>query len=745
MPRPVYGFACRLDYNRLECWRRPMALQQVGMRDQVQKIESETLLLVSVRAGVLLVLLMPLIVRTEVLFPFIVGKALYFRTLAEIVFGIWIILVYRYPRYRPPRSWLLLSFAVYLGVALLSGLFGVSVQRSLWSTYERMQGVVDLAHWFLLVLVLTSVFRSMLHWRLVLNVNLAVGLLIALMGVVQHYELFCIPGYDFLLQEKCIRKSGLPEAISRIDVTLGNPTYVGAYMMVNILIGLGFLSQSYKAAPGPPAPRAMQRRRRRRRRTQPRTGSSTVVWWRMFWVTAIAFQSWVFLLSGSRGAAIGLAAGLIAFALGYLVWGRQRSVRLAALSLLGLLAGGVLFVDYSKDSSLGDWVSERSVLVRRLRNVGPDDNNLKDRIFAWSAGLEGFLARPLLGWGPENYIAAWGRYLDEDAVVTVTFDQAHSKPVEELTTKGLLGFIIYSALWVLMSLIVYRRLRKTNDYELLFILFVGAALTGYFVQNLFLFDTPATVLQFMLLLAFVVSLETTIEEPATESPVDRRLRADNAVRQPAGEIGGSRPVAQHRAGWRRLLSLESAAPLARYRLFGQDVVWYGLATTAVVVVIVAIYLLNVRPYNGAKAVAQTATRGLTWEQRLGSFERSIDTFGPLANDARLRMFGTIANNWGSLTDGQAEKVLQVVDREARLALEREPQGWRIYGILAHIYQRAASLDPAHLDQASSYLAEASRLAPRPVQLSRLHERQQSAELQYGEGRNSTVEQVDPAP
>ena len=66
---------------------------------------------------------------------------------------------------------------------------GVSAQRSLWSTYERMQGVVDLAHWFALAVVLASMFRAASEWRALLTFNLAMSLAIACLVIARHYQL----------------------------------------------------------------------------------------------------------------------------------------------------------------------------------------------------------------------------------------------------------------------------------------------------------------------------------------------------------------------------------------------------------------------------------------------------------------------------------------------------------------------------------------------------------------------------
>ena len=103
-------------------------------------------LLWAIRFGLLALLLTPLIVSPSTAFPFIVGKALFARTVIEIVLALWLMLLIRRPEYRPVASTLVVLFGLFLLGALISGLFGVSPQRSIWSNYQRMTGVFDLAH-----------------------------------------------------------------------------------------------------------------------------------------------------------------------------------------------------------------------------------------------------------------------------------------------------------------------------------------------------------------------------------------------------------------------------------------------------------------------------------------------------------------------------------------------------------------------------------------------------------------------
>ena len=179
----------------------------------------ERFLVTSIKILSSLVLLTPLIVMTDPLpptfFPFIVGKALYARTLIEILVGLSIVLILRYPRYRPKWSWLLTIMIMYLGIVLLASSMGVSPQRSIWSTYERMSGWIDIAHWYFYAAVLICSHRKFVDWTRLFNFNLAISLILGFLGLTQYYGVGLLP----YLQEG-----------GRIEITLGNPTYVGAYM-----------------------------------------------------------------------------------------------------------------------------------------------------------------------------------------------------------------------------------------------------------------------------------------------------------------------------------------------------------------------------------------------------------------------------------------------------------------------------------------------------------------------------------
>ena len=208
--------------------------------------------------GVLgLLLLTPFVVTPGTIYPFVVGKALWSRALIEIAFALWAVLALMHPGYRPPRSWVLALLAVGFCVSLLSAGFGVSPGHSLWSDYERMQGLVDRAHWVALAVVLASVLHIPWAWRAVFKANLAAGTATACIVIARALEI----EVPYL--------GAFPEfSPTRFGGPFGNPGYLSIYMLVNLVLAAGFAAQAWATAapPGEPGGRrggCVSRRRSR--------------------------------------------------------------------------------------------------------------------------------------------------------------------------------------------------------------------------------------------------------------------------------------------------------------------------------------------------------------------------------------------------------------------------------------------------------------------------------------------------
>ena len=173
-----------------------------------------------------------------------------------------------------------------------------------------------------------------------------------------------------------------------------------------------------------------------------------------------------------------------------------------------MLAISLLFV-FGKNSAFVERMAQTNRMVAMLSILGDEEDSYSVRRELINIGLQSFAQRPLLGWGPDNFYVAYDANVTADAFskMAVTVDAPHNKVIEELATKGIVGFIPYISIWILIAIVYIRYLRFRENVHWELAVFVAAASVGYFVQNLFLFDTASTSLQFYLLLSAAVLFE----------------------------------------------------------------------------------------------------------------------------------------------------------------------------------------------------------------------------------------------
>ena len=616
----------------------------------------EKLLRFGIFAGIALLLLTPFVVTPMTIFPFVVGKAVWSRSIIEVVFALWAVLALANPAYRPLRSWLLILLAAGLAVSLLAAGFGVSIQRSLWSSYERMQGMVDFAHWLALAVVLSSVFRSSAAWRAFLAASVGAGVMMACLVIARRYQLD-VPFYGKFPEQH----------LPRVHGPFGNPIFLSVYMLVNLMtaLGLGMRSWLSSAVSAKPCPRSGAR------------------WARaVFWAAVVALHLWGLVLAGSVGGIVGLLAGIgfVAVFYAFLARGRGRWAAVAVVIFLGASAAGV-GARFIAPDRLATPLFDNPV-VQRIASVHVQRPAVQGRLAAWETGLKGFAERPVLGWGPENFVVVFGRFASGYGAVAEPHDQAHGKLIEVAATTGLAGLAAYLALWILTFLVVWRAARRMEPGGRAVAVFVGAALAGILVQSQFLFDTTVTSLQTIVLLGFVVSLEAMAFS-------DSRL-----PRLPARLSGGCAGL------------LRRKAPRV------------ALGTVAVAVAVVG-FTVHQGIYAAAN-MKHLPVRSWSW----GVMADGIESFRPLANTYRWWLFNMVAHEWSKVRAEDRQRSLHLIEwvsREAEAAARTEPEGWQIQQSIARMFRAVAATDPGYGASAQRYLARAQALAPdRPVFPDALH-------------------------
>ena len=603
----------------------------------------ERALVGAIHAGLALVLLTPLAVSPVTFYPFSVGKAVWARVLIAIVFALWAVLALARPRWRPRPGVILVLLGATLAAGLVSAGLGVSPVRSLWSTYTRMDGLVNAAHWFALVVVLAAVVRTTGDWVRLLNVNLAVGLAVAALAVARLHA-----------PDIGAAAWGPEPRYPRISGSTGNPLFLGAYLQAVALLAAGFLARSFAAAPA--------------------TGGGGPGLWlrRSFWTVTAAAALLGIAATGSLGALAGLGAGAFtAAALSAWLAGSPGARRLGRLALGGLGAAAlalVLVIALRAGEPAGPMFE--NVLVERATSAERIAAPLAKRLRIWRSGLEAVAERPLFGWGPENYHVASGRHLSRPEDRTRVSDRAHNATIEAAATGGVVGLALYLALWGVTALILVRAARSAAPPERMLIVFVAAALAGWFVQSQSAFLSPASWLQHMLLLGFVAHLEASLPRPRGAAPA-WYARAQGALRPAPARLAAGLAAVALAAG-----SLASSHAI----------------------------------HAGAAAVQRAEFVG----PFPAEMARSIDAFRPLANGPRVIMFNNVAANWEVLTRrdaSEAGELLAWMEREAAAALAAEPESWVVHHALARLYGKVAAADPAYAARARAHFERSLTLAP----------------------------------
>ena len=627
-----------------------------------------------VRAGLVAALVTPLIVAPGAYFPFVVGKAIYSRSVIEIAFALWVALVIFYPSHRPRLSWVLIAFAVWLAASWIAGALGVSYARSMWSTFERMQGVADLAHWLAFAMMCATAFDSARAWRVFFSFNLLVCVVVCALGLLSLYDY--------------VQSDSLGVGGGRVEATLGNPTYLAGYAAVNALIGMGLLLRSF-ASSGDVTPRAESRRagRSRRARAASAAAFNMDAYLRPLWIVAVVLCLWTIWETASRGAVAGLALALIILAAFYAPRRAARSplARKAALALLAAFAVGMALFAIARTTTVLDPAIRSSQMLTRLSLVGgAADRSLRGRLIAIEAGLQAFPESPLFGWGTDNFLTAWGRYFDyEETGIETRFDRAHSKVVEELVTKGAVGLAAYMLIWAAAARALIRALRRGRASERALTAVIGAAMIAYFTQNLFLFDNTSSSLQFALLIAFAAGLEM-------------RSRADDGEKTVARESG----TAKRRRSAGRIRSALGGVPVRA-----------AIATIIVALMLALTLAVNVRMYAAASAVLRAETQA-HWLDRADLYLESIETFPGLANYPRRLLAYDLSLRLADMSEEEFDLAVRIVETAAAQGADDDPTDWVFEAGLASFFQRASIRDRALLERAAAHVAIGLSLAPR---------------------------------
>jgi len=582
--------------------------------------EKEEICLKIIKGGLYLSLLTPLIVSTKFIFPFVAPKTFFFLGIVELILPFYLYLIISFPQYRPRFNLITKSIFFLLVIMTISSLTGLNFHRSFWSTYERMTGLLTFYHLFILYLILISVIKEKKEWFNLLMVSLGVSVIIGIIALIQKIKpsaILEIPG-------------------NRPGSTLGNPTFLAAYLLFNIFFALILASVSSKK------------------------------WLKIIYLSAFFFLSLILILTATRGAFLAYLFGLVLIGL-FLF--KSLPVRFKKISLSISLILFILFISLFlfKNSA---FIQDNSTL-NRLVNISLKESTLKSRILVWQAAFKGWQERPFLGWGWENFNLVFnkhfnplffsGKYGDR-----VWFDRAHNFFFDWLAMTGLIGLISFLSVFLIAFACLWGNYCRNKEKLISSILII--ILLTYLIQNLFVFDMIASYLMVFLTLSVVNGFTQ------KESSLTQEKKPLNNFKNPF---------------------------------------------FCIICLIVWLIILNqfvIAPLRAGHFLYLGVDKSKTYQDRLENIKKGIKT----SSLAHLEGRETLVRFYLEEVLPQAKHFpdknklkndLEKSLEEAKKSIEENPADFRVYYLLARLYNFAVQLNPKYVFEAEKLLKKAYSLSP----------------------------------
>ena len=363
------------------------------------------------------VALVPVVFDAATDWPFTVPKALLSHALAYSLVALLVALAVRFGASIVVRSPLHIPVLAYLAASAIATIFAADRYTAMFGTHDRMLGLASIADWVVLYFAVTVLVRTRRD---------ATAIAVAVFGaavVVLGYELVQLTGRD------PIRWSieGTFAAFS----TIGQPTSLGQYTS-SLAIGAFAIAL---LAPGLRLPVRV-----------------------LFIALAVALL-WGAAKTDSRAPIVGLASGSVALVLG--LWLTRRGARGARVVALTAGAAVIALVALLVFTPIGARVTSTLQVIESgdSGQVARLDPSTASRVAIYQIGLAEFLERPLVGYGPDNFVIGVPRHRATPTTVELRQSlatSAHSWLVQTGASSGVLGLGSLLATFVLTAALVVR-------------------------------------------------------------------------------------------------------------------------------------------------------------------------------------------------------------------------------------------------------------------------------------------------
>ena len=425
------------------------------------------------------------IVTTSTLFPFIVGKYVWFRSTVALAL-IFFCLGLLFDKIKGKEMWdrisgifkrpIVIAVTVFVAVFLLAGFFGINPANSFWSNFERGEGGLQLLNLWMFFMLLVTLFKEKKDWEGILNWALVGGILMSVYGFFAAFGAEGFIGAKFSEFGSDFRFQG----------SIGNPAYVATYAIFMMFYSAYLLVTKYK-----------------NKILSSFGGILTSI------LTLFFFA--VFILAATRGGFIGLGASILAMLL-YVGFKHKKWRKKALIAVIAIIIIAFSFVVFRNTPFI------KSIPGSRIFDISYTAQTFQHRVIMWKVAWDGFKERPLLGWGPENFLRVFDEkfntdYFKPNEGFGAWFDRAHNIYFDYLVSAGILGLLSFLSIFIIFYISFFRHSKRTevvkkdehtNYHKLIENGLLFGLFFAYLVQGIVLFDVSPIYLNIFLILALSV-------------------------------------------------------------------------------------------------------------------------------------------------------------------------------------------------------------------------------------------------
>lgn len=357
-------------------------------------------------------------------------------------------------------------------ILFLAMLNSVNPTRSLWSNFERMEGLVTMLYMAALFIISASTIRAK-EWIYLMNASIIISVIVGIQAL-----------------------STSTTGADRISGHLGNSSYLGVYALIHIFFGLLGAAMIFRGN------REAELLTSGEHKTAHKLNTNNWIHITLYILVAV-FNAFILFKTGTRGAFVGLVIGLVLSSI-YLAWKeKNKIIRFGAIGFLTAVVVSVGFLGIFKQS---DFVKNSNQLNRFAQLVTTDyrsvlENQGEARTMIWGMAYEGFKEKPILGWGQDNFGYVFAKHYNPGMYGQEQwFDRSHNVFMDWLTAAGVLGLIGYLSLFLTALYFIFSKKAGFTIIERS--VWLGL-LAAYFIHNIFVFDNLSSYVLFFLILAYI--------------------------------------------------------------------------------------------------------------------------------------------------------------------------------------------------------------------------------------------------